>query len=234
MLGIIVEIALSIALLWIFCKKPITVLGIKPSLHRLKVFLFGMLVMALLCTFNLWAQTYFKQTNYVLNPDYGFMDALNGIYWTIKAAMFEELIFRGAILYILMRKLGWLWGCLISAAAFGVYHWFSYNMFDRGLIPMAYVFLMTGAAGWMFAYTFYKTKSIYTPLGLHFGWIVMSIVLFSAGPLGNSLFVLQGEEVEMGGWPQLFFFLFQTVMVPGGICWYFARRYKPERLEFDS
>ncbi|NNK76373.1 MAG: CPBP family intramembrane metalloprotease, partial [Maribacter sp.] len=79
--------------------------------------------------------------------------------------MFEELIFRGAILYILIKKIGVNWACIISAIAFGIYHWFSYQMFGRGMIPMIYVFLLTGAAGWMFAYAFARTRSIYAPLG---------------------------------------------------------------------
>ena len=62
-------------------------------------------------------------------------------------------------------------------------------MFGRGIVPMTYVLLVTGAGGWMFAYAFAKTKSILAPIGLHFGWILISIVLFSAGPLGNQLFI---------------------------------------------
>lgn len=66
----------------------------------------------------------------------------------------------------------------------------------------------------MFAYAFARTKSIYAPLGLHFGWIVMSIVVLSEGPLGNSLFLIEGETIELGGWEQLLFFLWQTMIIP--------------------
>ena len=91
---------------------------------------------------------------------------------------------------------------------------------------MIYVFLLTGAGGWMFAYAFAKTKSLYAPLGLHFGWIVVSIVVLSAGPLGKSLFVINGEPFELGGWEQLLFFLWQAVIIPGIITWYLIKRYK--------
>ena len=77
----------------------------------------------------------------------------------------------------------------------------------------------------MFAFAFAKTKSLFAPLGLHFGWIVMSIVVFSAGPLGNSLFVIDGEPLELAGWEQLLFFLWQTVIIPGIISWFLVKRY---------
>ncbi len=229
MLGIVVVVIISWLLLWLFFKEHITALGIKPTSRRLKEFFIGLLLMAAFCTVNLLGQSYFKEIDYVQNPEYGIWDALKGVWWTFKAALFEELIFRGAILYILIRKTGIVKGCILSAIAFGIYHWFSYDMFGRGLIPMIYIFLLTGAGGWMFAYAFAKTKSLYAPLGLHFGWIVVSIVLFSAGPLGDSLFVVQGEEIALGGWEQLLFFLWQTVIVPGIVTWYLIKRYKAPR-----
>lgn len=223
MLGVLVAIGISWIILWLVFKEHIIALGVIPNVQRLKEFLLGMVPMSLFCILNLVGQAYFQESSYVRNYDYGFFESLNGIWWTFKAALFEELLFRGVLLYVLIRKLNVVKACVISAIAFGIYHWFSYNMFDRGLIPMLYVFLMTGAAGWMFAYAFAKTKSLYAPLGLHFGWIVISIVVLSAGPLGDSLYVLEVEAQELGGWEQLLFFLWQTVAVPGLITWYFAR-----------
>ncbi len=225
MLGVLVVFILCWVTLWLFKREHITVLGIKPNLRRLKEFTSGFVLMVLFCTINLLGQAYFNEVSYIRNPDYGFMESLNGIWWTFKAALLEELIFRGAILYLLIKLLGVNWGCVISAAAFGIYHWFSYQMFGSGIIPMTYVFLLTGAAGWMFAYAFAKTKSLYAPLGLHFGWIIVSIVVFSAGPLGNSLFVIKGDIVELGGWEQLLFFSWQTIIIPGIITWYLVKKY---------
>lgn len=225
MIGILVSVILSWLLLWLFFRKGLTALGVVPNRRRLIEFLVGFLPMALFCAINLLGQAYFQEIDYVRNADYGFQEALNGIWWTFKAALFEELIFRGAILYILIKKIGVNWACILSAIAFGIYHWFSYQMFGSGLIPMIYVFLLTGAAGWMFAYAFAKTKSLYAPLGLHFGWIVVSIVVLSAGPMGNSLFVPQGEALELEGWAQLFFFLWQTLIVPGLVTWYLVKKY---------
>ena len=225
MLGVVVVFALSWLLLWLFSKEHITALGIIPTSRRLKEFSIGFILMALLCGINLLGQSYFKEITYVRNSDYGFWESLHGVWWTLKAALLEELIFRGAILYVLIKRIGINWACIISAIAFGIYHWFSYQMFGRGMIPMMYVFLLTGAGGWMFAYAFARTRSIYAPLGLHFGWIVISIVVFSEGPLGNSLFAIEGEAKELGGWEQLLFFLWQTLIIPVFISWYLVKRY---------
>ncbi len=225
MLGIVVVCILSWLILWLVEREHITVLGVLPDFRRLKEFFAGLVPMAVFCLINALGQAYFQDISYARNPEYGLMESLNGTWWTIKAALFEELIFRGAVLYILIRKLGIVKACILSAIAFGIYHWFSYGMFGSGIIPMLYVFMLTGAGGWMFAYAFARTRSIYAPLGLHFGWIVVRIVFISDGPLGDSMFMPVGDESELGGWEQLMFFLWQTLIVPGVVTWYFARKY---------
>lgn len=225
MLGVLVAIVFSWGLLWLWNKNHITELGIVPTAGRSALFVIGALVMAVFCTINLVGQAYFMGVQYVLNPEYGINQALNGTWWTFKAALFEELIFRGALLHIGMRIIGGWRAGLLSAIAFGIYHWFSYDMFGRGLVPMTYVFILTGAAGYMFAYAYAKSGTILAPLGLHFGWIVISIVFLSSGPLGNSLYVPNGEGAPMSGWGELAFFLWQVVAVPGLVICYFAKRY---------
>lgn len=225
MLGIIVVIIISWLILWLLSKEQLTVIGIKPNSRRLIEFTTGFLLTAILCYINLIWQAYFKGITYLPNPDYGIMDGLMGIWWTVKAVLFEELVFRGVILYLLIRKIGIVKACLIDALIFGIYHWFSYEMFGGRIIPMAYVLLVTGAGGWMFAYAFAKTKSLFAPFGLHLGWNLVSIVILSAGPLGSQLLIPNSVAIELGGWATLFFFLWQVVVAPGIVTWYLTRRY---------
>lgn len=225
MLGLLVAFAISWLLLWLFRKEHISVLGVVPSAQRLREFVFGTLVMAILNILDTYGQTFFEGYSYVLNHDQTFMGSLNATWWTLKAALFEELIFRGVILYLLIRWTNVGIACTISAMAFGIYHWFSYDMLGGRIVPMVYVFLLTGSAGWMFAYAFAKTKSIYASFGLHFGWIIISILVFSNGPLGEQLFIPDNEGHEMAGWPTLFFFITKAVVVPGLIIWYLKKRY---------
>lgn len=230
MLGLVVVFSVSWLILWFSFKKHISVLGILPSLQRLKEFFLGLFVMGLFCALNLLGQAFFKGNTFSINPDFGLLQALDGIWWTFKAALFEELVFRGVILFILIKWIGLLRACLIAGIAFGIYHWFSYEMFDKGIIPMLYIFVVTGASGWMFAYAFGKTKSLFAPLGLHFGWIAISIVVFSDGPLGQQFLLSSGQDLELNGWTTLLFFLWQAIVIPGLVTWYFVKNYATTKM----
>ncbi len=231
MLGVIVLFFLSYALLWFNSREHITDLGIRLTRQRAKEFFIGFLLMALFCAINLLGQAYIKGIVFTINPEYKIYNALQGLWWTGKSAIFEELIFRGALLYILIKHMGIFKACLISAVAFGVYHWFSYGMIGGRLIPMIYVFLLTGATGWMFAFAFANTKSLFAPFGLHLGWILTSIVVFSDGPLGTQLLIAHGAEVELGGWATLVFFLFQAALIPALVTCYLMRKYPSDKTE---
>ncbi|MGQ0441262.1 CPBP family glutamic-type intramembrane protease, partial [Bacillus sp. B-TM1] len=54
----------------------------------------------------------------------------------------RERIFRGALLYIIMQKIGEKKGAAFSAICFGIYHWFSYGLFGN-FIPMILIFVPT-------------------------------------------------------------------------------------------
>jgi hypothetical protein len=132
--------------------------------------------------------------------------------------LYEELIFRGALLYILIKKLGVKTACLTSAIGFGVYHWFTSGAMGNPL-QMTFVFVMTGIWGAMFAMAFARTKSLYLPIGLHFGWNFISTVIFSQGPLGIQLLNGSGGQ-KLGGALSVIVFLFQLSAVPLITYWY--------------
>ncbi len=152
---------------------------------------------------------------------------LGGSFWILKAVVLEELVFRGALLYLLIKYLGAVRACLVSSLLFGIYHWFSYEVFGSRLVLMIYILLVTGAGGWMFSYAFAKTKSLYAPIGLHLGWNLVTAVVFSSGPIGTQLLVQQGEAVEWSDWVTLLFFSLQTIVAPGIVTGYLVRFYRP-------
>ena len=227
MIGIAVVIILTWLLLRYVINEPGTVLGATPNRKRLSELLTGMLFMALIAVINFLWQAHFKSITYVINPDYGLFDLLSGSFWIFRAVLFEELIFRGVLLFILIRQFGVVTACIISSVIFGIYHWFSYEVFGSRLILMAYIFLVTGAGGWMFAFAFAKTKSIYAPTGLHLGWNLVTAIVFSSGPLGNQWLIQQGEGVYSSDWPTLLFFTLQAIIAPGLVTWYLQKIYKP-------
>lgn len=226
MIGFFIVLILSWVVLRYVAHKPISALGVQPSKQRWLELTVAMLFMAAFAVINFTWQAHFKTISYQVNPDYGMGELLAGSLWVLRAVVFEELLFRGVLLYLLIKYLGVVKACVISAVSFGIYHWFSYEVFGERLILMAYVFLVTGAGGWMFAYAFAKTKSLYAPIGLHFGWNWVTAVVFSSGPIGSQWLVQVGEGSPQSDWATLLFFSLQTLIIPGLVTWYLYKRYR--------
>ncbi len=227
MLGTLVVLILSWLLLRFVVREPLTVLGIVPTGRRMVEFVVGMSFMALIGVVNFTWQAHFKEISYQVNPEFGLGQLLGGSFWVLSAVVYEELLFRGVLLYLLIRYLGVVKACLLSSIAFGVYHWFSYGVFGSRLVLMIYVFLITGCGGWMFAFAFAKTRSLYAPIGLHLGWNLVAAMVFSSGPIGQQWLIQQGEAVENGGWVTLLFFSLQAIIAPGLVTWYLQKYYRP-------
>tara|TARA_R110002049_G_scaffold260412_1_gene436242 strand:+ start:1585 stop:2289 length:705 start_codon:yes stop_codon:yes gene_type:complete len=226
-IGTLVALFLSWLLLRLTVREPLTVLGIVPTRQRMMELVAGMLFMALIGVINFTWQAHFKEISYQINRDYGLFQLLGGSGWVLSAVLYEELLFRGVLLYLLIRYIGIVKACLLSSIAFGVYHWFSYEVFGSRLILMIYIFLVTGAGGWMFAFAYAKTRSLYAPIGLHLGWNLVAAVVFSSGPIGQQLLIQQGEGVYKSEWITLLFFTLQAIIAPGLVTWYLQRFYRP-------
>jgi uncharacterized protein len=223
MIGILAELIVSWVLLRIILRKNLAVLGFGINKNRLVDLGTGLLLSALCCTVYNVMTAILADNNWVRNKNTGWREAVSGSWWVLKSVLFEELIFRGALLYVLIKKAGVVKACIISSIAFGVYHWFSYNVFGNPLM-MIIVFLMTAVAGAMFAFAFARTNSLYLPVGLHFGWNFFSIVVFSNGPLGQQLFVRENSN-SLEGTVSLIVFLFQLLALPLLVFWYLRVRY---------
>lgn len=178
MLGILVELIISWLLLKFIQKQNLWALGLKPNRQRLLEFLAGILWPVLYVSAFQYIVSLLVHNPYQLNPNYNLKAFWNADAYLFRSVAYEDLIFRGALLYILIKKLGPQKAMLISAVAFGIYHWFSFGVIDNP-VQMAIVFLMTGAGGYVFALAFEKTRSMYLPFALHFGIDFANMVLFS-------------------------------------------------------
>ena len=147
-----------------------------------------------------------------MNKDITTKIILKSFWWDFKSVLTEELIFRGALLYILIQKIGSTKSIMISAIAFGIYHWFSYGVLGN-VMAMVLVFIGTWLMGYAWAWAFSKTKSIMLPLGLHLGWNFTYNTIFSGGPLGELLLISKGGN-ELTGWVSLLNFISGLVIVP--------------------
>ena len=212
MVGLLAELLISGLLLWFYDRSTLLVLGFQPTRRRVLDLGFGLVTSSILCGIGLYAIAIISETILTRNPDFTAETFLNSTYWMLKSVLTEELLFRGALLYIGIKKLGIRNACLMSSAAFGVYHWFSYGVWGN-VVQMIYIFILTGVGGLLFAYSFALTKSIYLPVGLHLGWNLVSVVIFSQGQLGQQLLVNEGGNPLNGFW-QITFFVYQITILP--------------------
>jgi len=208
MLGLLVIIVISWVLLHFMEKKSIEALGIIPYGKRILQFLIGILFIMLINLLTIYIESIVLKVNWKLNASIDYALIFDAFVYHFRSALTEDLIFRGAILYILINRLGAKWAILISAVFFGIYHVFSYGMIEGRIVPIIYVILVTGFTGYVWAYTFYKTKSILLALGFHLGYNIVMACFYASAPYGELIFT-ELSRVELSEINGLYFSLFK-------------------------
>jgi hypothetical protein len=224
MAGIVVQLIISWLLLWFVCRKHLSVLGFRPTTLRMRDLFSGLLIAACCCTVYQLMTTAFINNSWVLNRQMTWKGMLESSRYTFVSVIYEELLFRGAILYIAIKKIGFIKACVLSGVAFGVYHWFTFNVFGNPFM-MVIVFLMTAIIGFSWAYAFAKSGSLYLPIGLHFGWNFFYTVVFSNGNSGPAVFERINDN-QLQGVPSVLVFLIQVFALPVVAFWYISLRSK--------
>jgi hypothetical protein len=230
-MDLLVELVISWLLLWIFRKENPRVLGLLPSIKRIENLFHGALIAAFICGFNYSLQTIFSGSSWVFNNDFTIKNFFYSSWWNLHSVIYEELIFRGALLYLAIYFMGIKKGCILSAICFGIYHWFSMNAFGN-LWFMIYLFIGTGAMGYVLALSYAKTNSLYLPVGLHFGWNFFNNVIFSQGPLGNQLLILEAGE-RFSVFENVIVFVVSTFLLP--FCaFFYIKQLKSEKVNYEA
>jgi len=189
MLGIVIQLLISWFLLWFFEKKHLSVLGLKPNRERLTQFGIGLLLPIIYFVLLFLFLAYLGKNPYHLNEHYTWGNFGQGVFYLFKSVAFETLIFNGALLYIFTKRIGTSKAIAITAIAFGIYHWFSWNLFGEPT-TMAIVFISTGVAGYFWSMAYVRTGSIYLPFALHYGVDFSFNILFSKDKaMGEQLFI---------------------------------------------
>ena len=206
--------------------KSLSVLGFNKPRQRGVECAVGLLIASLFASTQFLLISYFAGFEWILNPDLKLSLAIESFRWNFNSVVYEELLFRGYLLYKAIEFLGVRKACLISATVFGIYHWFSFGVIGS-LVPMVFVFLMTGFFGLMLAYAFAKSKSIVLPIALHFGWNIVTIFVFSNGPLGAQLLIAsQSEDIVLQGMQPLFVNMVLPLALPTLVLWILLTRVK--------
>jgi len=129
---------------------------------------------------------------------FGGMLSIFGLMASVSIA--EELLFRGVLFRIVENLLG-TWGALvISGALFGTIHLLNPHATLWGAISIAI------EAGLMLGAAYAATRTLWMPIGLHFGWNFVQVGVFGGTASGGdhsyaSLFqsVSDGPAVLTGG-----------------------------------
>jgi membrane protease YdiL (CAAX protease family) len=202
---------ISWLIIYLIEKRNIFKAWIKPIKKRLTEFIKGFSLMASLCIITQLILSMVSNSTWELSNDLNLNKLLSSISYDLNSVLFEELLFRGVLLYLLIKYLHSRSGVLISSIAFGVYHWFTNGVFGN-LPAMVLVFLVTGFMGYVFATSYHKTKSLVLPIGLHLGWNLTNHNIFSNGPNGTMIFQVSGQP-ELSISNQLFSFGLYIIVI---------------------
>lgn len=230
MIGIIVQLGISWLIIWWYEKGNLHVLGLLPSKKRVKDFFLFFIVAAACSSLTFLLRHYIALQSWEMNPDFSLSTVLEGTWFVIKSVLFEELIFRGGLFYILIKKLGTITAVIVSSIAFGIYHWFSFEVWGDGW-QMLITFLVTGLAGVIYAYGYVKTFSLYVPVALHIGWNIVNMVIFSNSTIGRQLLI----PVEPAPVVTISYFSYYAMQFTPVLCFYIINgwllwRFKQEKL----
>ena len=188
MLGLLIQIIISYFTIRWVQKEDLSVLGLKPSKPRISNLFLFCFIAGFCSATTFFLRMLFAKESWMIHSSLSWQLAFNAVWYNIKSVLYEELIFRGVLFYILIKRLGGTKAILISSIAFGIYHWFTYEVFNDP-VKMCWIFVIAFSAGYIYALGYYKTKSLYTPIGMHFGWNIVQSFIFSNGNIGSGVFV---------------------------------------------
>jgi len=189
MIQLIGLLAISWLLIWLFEKGNLSVLGFKPTKWRLKYFAV-LFIVSSVCSSTAFLLRYcFAKEVYSLNPMLSFVSVSTEVWYQFRSVLTEELLCRGAILYILIKKTGPKWAILISSVIFAGLHWINNGVWGD-LSQMIIVFTFTFAMGLLLAFSYAKTFSLLIPFAIHFGWNLAQNFIFPDKVTGIHIFTL--------------------------------------------
>lgn len=191
MLQLLALLAISWMVLWFFEKRNLSVLGLWPTNTRRIYFALLFLVSALLAATAFLLRIYFVKEEYILSRPLTTPSVLTEVWYQFRTVLTEELLCRGVLLYILIKKIGQKRAIIITSLLFAVLHWFNSGVWGNAL-QMAMVFAFTFAMGLLLAYAYARSGSLLLPFAIHCGWNLVQNYIFPGVVSGNHIFVLAG------------------------------------------
>ncbi|MBO6587030.1 MAG: CPBP family intramembrane metalloprotease [Gracilimonas sp.] len=233
MIYAITVLAISWVIVYLSEKKNLLTIWFTPLSQRTKEFVSGFLILAILSAITQLLFGYLSGVSWQLSDSITPELIFNSTFYDLKSVLFEELTFRGIILYLLLRYTGKRQtSLLLTAAAFGVYHWFTFGVMGN-IMAMIVVFIITGYMGYVFAVSYEKTNSIILPIALHLGWNVINNTMFSNGP--NGIQLLEAVQGQMPFDPGAYSGLISLgwyLLIPSVVLFILHKCYTPQTKDF--
>lgn len=93
---------------------------------------------------------------------------INGLTDFFIASVFEEIVFRGFIFFLLEKAIGWMGAIIVSASIFTFAHIIHHTKTPHIFVANIFVFgIIAGTCR-------HITGTLWLPIGLHFGWNIIS------------------------------------------------------------
>jgi membrane protease YdiL (CAAX protease family) len=189
MLQLIGLIAISWLLIWLFEKGNLSVLGLTPTKKRLKYFTILFISSAIFSATAFLLRIYFAKEEYTISQSLTTKSMLLETWCQFRTVLTEELLCRGVLLYILIKKIGQTKAVIISSIIFALLHWINAGVWGN-LNQMTIVFAFTFVMGLLLAYSYARTFSLLIPFAIHYGWNLAQNYIFPDNPTGNHIFTL--------------------------------------------
>ena len=196
MLQLIALLAISWFIIWLFEKENLSVLGLGLTNERLKYFSLLFLVSSIISASAFLLKIYIAKEVYILSQSLTTKSILVEIWNQFRSVLTEELLCRGVLLYILIKKVGQTKAIIFSSILFAALHWLNVGIWGSP-IQMIVVFSFTFTMGLLLAYAYARTFSLWIPFAIHFGWNLTQNFIFPDTSSGIHIFILAAPAPEV-------------------------------------
>ncbi len=155
-------------------RKPLTAVGLAVNAHTMRQLGLGCLLGWLMLTAIFGVEymlDYVKVVAVEVSLGEGVQMFFTAILFFAIAAMAEELLFRGYPFQTLVRGIGFVPAVVLTGLLFGAAHLRNPN-------ANTYGFINTVLVAAVFCLAYWRTRSLWLPFGIHFGWNFSQTVLY--------------------------------------------------------
>lgn len=196
MLQIIVLLAISWLVVYIYNKGNLSVLGFTPTRDRISLFIQLFLASSLASTTSFLLKMYIAKEEYVLVESLTAYTIMKESWYQLRSVLTEELLCRGVLLFILIKTLGKTKAVVLSSLLFASLHFLNPGVWGD-LVQMTLIFMFTFSMGLLLAYSYIRTGSLIPAVGIHFGWNITQNLIFPDSASGNHIFALGSPPPEV-------------------------------------